>query len=84
MDVLSLIIDADWASNALSLQWVAGSNSNKKYYVNQENINPFCYDNQKDTFLDVSYDTFKNILIPKVLTATQVLDLKTSSKRLQQ
>lgn len=72
------LLDADWASNALSWQWVAGSNSNKKYYVNQENINTFCYDNQKDTFLDVSYDTFKNILIPKVLTASKVLDLKTS------
>ena len=29
------LLDGDWASNALSWQWVAGSNSNKKYYANQ-------------------------------------------------
>lgn len=36
------LLDADWASNALSWQWVVGANSNKKYYANQENINTFC------------------------------------------
>jgi len=71
------LLDADWASNSLSWQWVAGSNSNKKYYANQENINTFCYDTQRDTFLDISYDMFKNISIPKVLLSTEVLDLKT-------
>jgi len=30
------LLDGDWASNALSWQWVAGSNSNKKYYANQD------------------------------------------------
>ena len=33
------LLDGDWGSNALSWQWVCGSNSNKKYYANQENIN---------------------------------------------
>ncbi len=71
------LLDADWASNVLSWQWVAGANSNKKYYANQENINTFCYSNQTDTFLDISYDDFKDLEIPKVLTATETLDLVT-------
>ena len=37
------LLDADWASNALSWQWVAGSNANKKYVANQDNINKFCF-----------------------------------------
>ena len=28
------LLDADWASNALSWQWVAGANSSKKYIAN--------------------------------------------------
>lgn len=71
------LLDADWASNALSWQWVAGANSNKKYYANQENINNFCYSNQKDTFLDVSYDDFENLAIPQVLIPSELLELKT-------
>ncbi|SRX55480.1 FAD-binding domain-containing protein [Aequorivita sp. CIP111184] len=72
------LLDADWASNALSWQWVAGANSNKKYYANQENINNFCYSNQTNTFLDVSYDAFENLQIPEVLIDTQILSLTTS------
>ncbi|MCL5127782.1 FAD-binding domain-containing protein [Algibacter sp. L4_22] len=71
------LLDADWASNALSWQWVAGANSNKKYYANQENINNFCYTEQTDTFLDVSYNDFENLSIPEVLTFSERLDLKT-------
>ncbi len=71
------LLDADWASNALSWQWVAGANSNKKYHANQENINNFCYTNQIDTFLDVSYDDFENLSIPEILIPSEVLELKT-------
>ena len=71
------LLDADWASNALSWQWVAGTNSNKKYYANQANINNFCYGNQTDTFLDVSYDDFENLPIPEVLLPSEIVDLKT-------
>ncbi|MDP1843438.1 MAG: FAD-binding domain-containing protein, partial [Sediminibacterium sp.] len=35
------LLDGDWASNACSWQWVAGANSSKKYYANQENINRY-------------------------------------------
>ncbi|XWN37081.1 MAG: FAD-binding domain-containing protein [Balneola sp.] len=59
--------DGDWASNALSWQWVAGSNSNKKYVANQNNINKYCYTDQKGTFLDVPYESFGSIEIPDIL-----------------
>lgn len=61
------LLDADWASNALSWQWVAGANSNNKYFVNQENINKFFYSDQKDTFLDVGYEAFPLVQIPESL-----------------
>lgn len=61
------LLDGDWASNALSWQWVAGSNSNKKYVANQENINKYCYSQQKDTFLDIDYSEFSGMDIPEEL-----------------
>jgi len=71
------LLDADWASNALSWQWVAGANSNKKYYANQDNINKFCRSNQKGTFLDVPYEVFENLEIPEKLLNVDTIDLKT-------
>jgi deoxyribodipyrimidine photo-lyase len=61
------LLDADWASNALSWQWVCGANSHKLYYANQENINRYCYTQQRGTFLDVSYETLAQLDIPDVL-----------------
>ncbi len=58
------LFDGDWGSNALSWQWVAGTNSQKKYIANQENINKYCKSNDKNTFLDKSYgdlSTYKNV-----------------------
>lgn len=71
------LLDGDWASNALSWQWVAGSNSNKKYWANQENINKYCHTNQKGTFLDVSYEDLPNIQVPNNLQSTTMPELKT-------
>jgi deoxyribodipyrimidine photo-lyase len=59
--------DADWASNALSWQWVAGSNSNKKYVANQSNINKYCNTDQNGTFLDVPYEAFDDFKTPDIL-----------------
>ena len=59
--------DGDWASNALSWQWVAGSNSNKKYFANQSNINKYCKTRQRNTFLDVEYGQFDRIRNVEVL-----------------
>ena len=71
------LLDADWASNALSWQWVAGANANKKYVANQENINRYCFTKQKNTFLDVPYEAFPDMQIPEVLNDTITLVLKT-------
>ncbi len=72
------LLDADWASNALSWQWVAGSFNNKKYYANQQNINKFCYTNQNNTFLDVTYDRFENIDLPSELQDLVSIKLNTN------
>ncbi len=72
------LLDGDWASNALSWQWVAGANSSKKYYANQDNINKFCNSKQRDTFLDVSYDELHVLDIPQELTIIEPFTLKTS------
>ena len=62
------LLDGDWGSNALSWQWVAGTNSNKKYIANQENINRYCHTNQLNTFLNKSYEELtKYNHVPKEL-----------------
>ena len=71
------LLDGDWASNALSWQWVAGANANKKYYANQENINNFFESEQTDTFLDVEYDQFETLKTPKLLLHKEQFELKT-------
>lgn len=71
------LLDADWASNALSWQWVAGSFSSKKYFVNQETINRFSGFDQEHTFLDCSYEDLKEKDVPKELEA--LVDLKLST-----
>ena len=59
------LLDADWGSNALSWQWVCGSNSNKKYYANQQNINKFTRTYQKNTILDCSYEDLTRLEQPE-------------------
>lgn len=71
------LLDADWASNALSWQWTAASFSNKKYYANQENINKYCFTNQKNTFLDVTYEEIHELEIPEILKKQANFNLKT-------
>jgi deoxyribodipyrimidine photo-lyase len=71
------LLDADHASNSLSWQWVAGVNSKKKYFANQNNINQFCYTHQKETFLDVDYEAFAHLPIPGILQAIEPFSLST-------
>lgn len=71
------LLDGDWASNACSWQWVAGANSSKKYYANQENINTYTHTTQSGTFLDASYETIVEMDVPQQLLATQMLLLST-------
>ena len=71
------LLDGDFASNACSWQWVAGANSSKKYYANQENINRFSGSIQTETFLDTTYEELENLNPPHALLVTQTLDLQT-------
>ncbi len=72
------LLDGDIASNNCSWQWVAASFSSKKYYCNQENINKYTNTNQRDTFLDKTYDEIASIQVPDALTATTLLQLNTN------
>lgn len=69
------LLDGDWGSNALSWQWVAGTNSHKKYLANQENINKYCKSIDKNTFLDKSYDELSafNTVPDELLTETDFI-----------
>lgn len=71
------LLDADWASNALSWQWVSGSNSHKLYYANQENINKYAHTEQHLTFLDKPYEQFADMPVPATLKALQTPLLQT-------
>jgi deoxyribodipyrimidine photo-lyase len=70
------LLDGDWASNACSWQWVAGANSSKKYYANQENINKYCYTDQLNTYLDTSYEELENMDVPASLLDTEKIEFK--------
>jgi len=61
------LIDGDWASNACSWQWVAGTGSSKPWVANQENINRFTGSDQSGTFLDVPYEYLLTSPVPEVL-----------------
>jgi deoxyribodipyrimidine photo-lyase len=71
------LLDGDPASNALSWQWVAGSFSSKKYYCNQDNINKYTGSNQKNSFLDKTYEELVDMEIPKSLMEREDPDLHT-------
>ncbi len=72
------LLDGDWGSNALSWQWVAGTNSHKKYYANQSNINKYCYSDDVNTFLDYPYEKLiSSSKIPKELEKEFNISLKT-------
>jgi deoxyribodipyrimidine photo-lyase len=71
------LLDGDWASNACSWQWVAGANSHKRYYANQENINRYLHTHQAGTFLDRSYEELERMEMPSILRDVQTMTLKT-------
>jgi deoxyribodipyrimidine photo-lyase len=71
------LLDGDWASNALSWQWVAGTFSNKKYIANQENINHYTKSSQRGTYLDTSYEELAILNPPQLLLDQYEPALKT-------
>jgi deoxyribodipyrimidine photo-lyase len=78
-----LLLDGDWASNACSWQWVAGSNSGKKYIANQENINRYTGSTQTGTWLDCAYEELLNQQIPSEFSAYKPFEPKTSLPQTQ-
>lgn len=72
------LLDGDLASNMLSWQWVAGTNSNKKYIANQENINKYCNSKQRKTYLDVSYEELASISCPPEMKERIELNFETN------
>ncbi len=72
------LLDADWASNALSWQWVAGSFSSKKYFANQENINKYFFSDQTNSFLDKEYEELYQPEIPEQLINTSIFKAQTN------
>ena len=72
------LLDGDWASNACSWQWVAGANSSKKYYANQENINRYTNTNQHNTYLDKPYEVLEGMETPDLLSEIQKPVFKTT------
>jgi deoxyribodipyrimidine photo-lyase len=71
------LLDGDWASNALSWQWVSGASRNKRYYANQDNINKYFNSNQKGTFLDRSYEQLEKMNIPELLNVSTPFEWET-------
>lgn len=71
------LLDADWASNALSWQWVAGAFSSKKYIANQENINRYTNSQQYGTYLDCEYTDIPPRDIPIQLQGTHIPEFVT-------
>jgi len=71
------LLDCDWASNALSWQWVAGTNSSKIYIANQENVNRYAHTQQRGTYLDFSYEELLQQPRPAVLEQTLRPELRT-------
>ncbi|NCP67210.1 deoxyribodipyrimidine photolyase [bacterium] len=70
------LLDGDLASNTLSWQWIVGSFSHKKYYTNQENLNKYSDQKERQTWLDVPYEAFEAMSIPAVLEPRTELKLE--------
>lgn len=71
------LLDADWASNALSWKWTAGQFNGKVYFANQDNVNKFCHTNDHNTYIDRSYEDLRTLDTPNGLQPSVDLELKT-------
>lgn len=72
------LLDGDWASNALSWQWVAGTFSSNNYIANQENINHYAKSSQRKTYIDCSYEELAEASAPAHLLESVDLNLTTN------
>lgn len=71
------LLDADWGTNALSWQWVVGTNSHKRYYANQANINKYFFSDQRGSYLDQSYDALIDMGAPEEWKGVSEEELRT-------
>lgn len=71
------LLDGDLASNMLSWQWVAGSFSSKQYFANQTNINQYTGSQQRNTYLDCTYEALPDIAVPNELKCIEPFTLTT-------
>lgn len=71
------LLDGDHASNTCSWQWVAGVNSSKKYYANQDNINKYTGSDQKNTYIDLSYEELAIGDVPEALIENTIPEFAT-------
>lgn len=69
------LLDGDPASNMLSWQWVAGTNSHKKYVPAQANVNKYSPRKQHGTFIDHGYGTLADMAVPDRLGERADLEL---------
>jgi len=69
------LLDGDPASNMLSWQSVAGTFTGRQYLPAQQNINKYTQSEQKDTYLDHSYETLGQMDVPDALEDTHELQL---------
>ena len=72
------LLDADFASNFISWQWVCGASRDRKYFANQDNINHFCATRDRNTFLEVETESFPLKEIPSVLQPKTRISLITT------
>ena len=64
------LIDGDLASNMLSWQWVAGTNSSKRYVANQSVINSCSDYKESDTYLTLPREEVGEGPVPELLKAS--------------
>ncbi|NDC78725.1 MAG: deoxyribodipyrimidine photolyase [Chitinophagia bacterium] len=71
------LLDADFASNACSWQWVSGAFSGKLYFADQANVNRYCHTGQRGSFLDSSYSELEEMEVPEALRETIAFEATT-------
>lgn len=71
------LLDADFASNACSWQWVAGCFSSKKYVADQNNINKYCNTLQRASYLDIPYEELGKQPVPEALVQRKAYSFNT-------
>lgn len=76
------LLDADFASNFISFQWVSGASRDKQYFANQSNINHFCQTDDHHTIIDFPMENFPLQAIPQILEKSYQIPLQSFKPKL--